>query len=51
MERIQNLNFGIIKVGWKYVWNWLSQYGVQMYFILKIWCIMIIKCITWQYIK
>jgi hypothetical protein len=40
---IQTLNnFGIIKVGWKYVWNELGQNGVQTYFILKIWYIVIL---------
>jgi len=40
---IQNLNnFGIIKVGWKYVWNESGQNGVQTYFILKFWYTMIL---------
>jgi len=40
---IQSLNnFGIIKVGWKYVWNELGQNGVQTYFILKFWYTMIL---------
>jgi hypothetical protein len=40
---IQSLNnFGIIKVGWNYVWNELGQNGVQTYFILKFWYIVIL---------
>jgi hypothetical protein len=35
-------NFGIIKVGWKYVWNELTQNGVQTYFILNFWYIVIL---------
>jgi hypothetical protein len=37
--------FGIIKVSWKYIWNQLGQNGVQTYFILQIWYIIILTFI------